>query len=371
MNKFPLLTKLWKKFNPLFWLLVILPTSCSVLYFTFWASDIYISETNFVVRTPQNQASLTGVGSLLQNVGFSRSQDDTYTVLAFLRSREALTQVSNILPVRQYYSDKGDFFRRFNPLGLKPEDEAFYQYFQDYLSVNVDSVSGIASLRVRAFEANEAEEISLNLLKQAEMLINRLNERARKDTIMFSEQAVKKAEQDVMDSAQSLSQYRIKNGIFDVTAESEILLSSISRLQDELINIQTQLQQIQALSPQNPQINTLKVREKSIKTEIEKQINLVLGGGHSIATQTAEYQRLVLTNTLAQQQLTTAITALQNAISEADRKQLYLEVITPPSKPDLALEPHRLYNILATFFFGLLLYGIVRLLVASIREHRN
>ena len=58
------------------WLTVIIPTALAVIYFGLIASDVYISESRFVVRSPQRQAQ-TGLGALLQGTGFSRSQDDT------------------------------------------------------------------------------------------------------------------------------------------------------------------------------------------------------------------------------------------------------------------------------------------------------
>lgn len=363
--------RIWKKFNPLFWITVLIPTFCSVFYFTFWASDVYISESSFVVRSSRSQASLSGFGALLQSVGFARSQDDTYTVQEFLRSRNVLERLQDVLPMRQFYEEQGDLFSRFNPLGFNDEQEAFYRYFQKRESVSLDSVSGIATLSIRAFNPEDGQKVNTELLRLGETLINRLNERARRDTIIFAEQSVKDAEQRVTDSASALSEYRIKNGIFDLQAQSEVQLTLISKLQDELINIQTQLDQVRAISPQNPQVRTLQAREKSIRAEIQQQIKMIFGGGDSIANQTAEYQRLVLDNTLAQQQLTTAITSLQNAKEEADRQQLYLEVINQPSKPDLALEPYRIYNIFATLIIGLILYGVLSLLLASVREHKN
>lgn len=371
VQKNPGYKKLWKKFNPLFWITVLIPTFCSVVYFTFWASDVYVSESSFVVRSSRSQASLSGFGALLQSVGFARSQDDTYTVQEFMRSRNVLTQLESVLPMRSFYEEQGDLFSRFNPLGINDEQEAFYRYFQKRESVSLDSISGIATLSIRAFNAEDAQKVNIELLRLGETLINRLNERARRDTIIFAEQSVKDAEQRVTDSASALSEYRIKNGIFDLQAQSEVQLSVISKLQDELISIQTQLDQVRAISPQNPQVKTLQAREKSIRSEIQQQIKTIFGGGDSIANQTAEYQRLVLDNTLAQQQLTTAITSLQNAKEEADRQQLYLEVINQPSKPDLALEPYRIYNIFATLIIGLMLYGVLSLLLASVREHKN
>ena len=64
-----------KGMNRLLLLTVVLPTLLSGIYFGLIASDIYISESRFVVRSPQRQAS-TGLGALFQGAGFSRSQDN-------------------------------------------------------------------------------------------------------------------------------------------------------------------------------------------------------------------------------------------------------------------------------------------------------
>lgn len=360
------------KAKPLLWLTVIIPTAISTFYFGLIASDVYISESSFVVRSPKNQASLSGMGALLQNSGFSRSQDDTYTVQEYMRSRTALDQLQQGIPVRTFFEDKGDIFSRFNGFGFNGSQEAFYKFFREKLNVDFDSVSGIATLRVRSFDAENGQQINQNLLQQGEALINRLNERARKDTVSFAEQAVKDAEENVNSTAYDLSQYRISNKIFDLPAQSGVQLSLISSLKSELIRVETQLAQLLSITPDNPQVKALQMRQKSLKKEIDEQSKQLSGNrSNSIATQTADYQRLVLANELAQQQLTAAITSLHNTKNEADRQQLYLEIISQPSKPDWAEEPYRLYNILATFFIGLILYGILSLLIASVREHKN
>lgn len=362
---------LLKKFNPLFWITVLIPTLFSIIYFGLFASNIYISEASFVVRSPNNQSSLSGVGALLQGTGFSRAQDDTYTVQEYMLSRNALEQLQQVLPMRDFYENKGDLLSRFNLFGFNDEQESFYQYFRTKVSVNFDSVSGIATLSIRAFDSHEAQSINIHLLKQGENLINRLNARARRDTIHFAELAVQEAEQRVNETALALSEYRIRNNIFDLPAQSDVQLTLISKLKDELINVQGQLAQLKAISPSNPQIKTLNTREQNLIKEINQQASSLSGNDNSIAIQSSEYQRLLLDNKLSQQQFTTAITALQNTKREADRQQLYLEIIDTPNNPDLALEPYRLYNIISTFIIGLILYGIFSLLIASIREHKN
>lgn len=360
------------KCNPLLWLTVILPTLFSTIYFGLFASDIYVSESSFVVRSPRNQASLSGVGALLQGAGFARSQDDTYSVQKYMRSRTALEQLQKELPVREFYTAKGDLLSRFNGFGFNDTEEAFFRYFEDRLSVDVDSVSGIATLRVRAFDAIEGQALNEKLLRQGEDLINRLNERGRQDTVAFAEQAVRDAEKNVNETADALSKYRIQNKIFDLPAQSGVQLSLISTLKSELIRVETQLAQLQSITPENPQVSALQTRQKSLKKEIDEQLKQLSGNvGHSVANQAADYQRLVLANELAQQQLTAAMASLHNSRGEADRQQLYLEVISQPSKPDWALEPNRLYNVLACFIIGLMLYGVFGLLIASVKEHKN
>lgn len=364
-----------KIFSPLLWLTVILPTLVAGSYFGLVASDQYVSESSFVVRSPSNSgAGTSGLGALFQGLGgMSRAQDDTYTIQEYIRSRTALDAlIADKIPVRSYYEAKGDIFSRFNGFGWDNSHEAFYQYYRNKIVVSFDAVSGIATLRVHSFNPKESNQINHALLKKGEALINQLNNRARKDTISFAENNVKQAEEQVKNIAEKLMQYRIENGIFDLKEQSNVQLNLVSKLQDELILIQTQLDQVRSITPDNPQIEGLLAREKSLRAEIKKQSDLIAGrSSQSIASRAAEYQRLMLENELAEKQMAVAMTSLESAKAEADRQQLYLEIVAHPNTPDMAQEPKRWYNTLATFVIGLMLYGVLSLLFASIREHTN
>lgn len=54
--------------------------------------DRYVSESSFVVRSAQNQASVSGLEVAPYIVQVCHSQDDTYTVREYMGSRSALTQ---------------------------------------------------------------------------------------------------------------------------------------------------------------------------------------------------------------------------------------------------------------------------------------
>ena len=365
----------WKwtrKIKPMFWLVVITPTLSSIVYFGLIASDIYVSESQFVVRSPKNTSSLSGIGAFLQNAGFARSSDDTYTVHAYMRSRDAMADLNKDNEVFDHYSDKKiDFISRYNPILQSKSTENLYHYFQKKMSIDLDNASSISTLKIKAFSAEEAQKINEEMLQMGELLINQLNARGRQDIIDYAQKELNDSEIRAAKAAQALNAYRISHNIFDLKEQAKIQEQLITKLQDELINIKMQLSQVQALTPNNPQIPALKARERAVQKEINVQMAKVLGGGESIANKAGDFERLSLENKVAEQQLASAMTSFDNAKTEAQKKQLYLERIVQPNKPDIAVEPQRFHNIIATFLLSLICYGILKLLLAGIREHQQ
>jgi capsular polysaccharide transport system permease protein len=110
---------------------------------------------------------------------------------------------------------------------------------------------------------------------------------------------------------------------------------------------------------------------ETLQHEVNLETSKVAGGDRSLSVKSAEYERLALERTLAEKQLAAALSSLEQARNEAQRKQLYLERIVQPSKPDVAVEPRRIRNVLATFLLGLVAWGILTMLIAGIREHQD
>ena len=69
--------------------------------------------------------------------------------------------------------------------------------------------------------------------------------------------------------------------------------------------------------------------------------------------------------------LASAMSGLEQTRDEAQRKQLYLERIVQPSKPDMAMEPRRLRMVFIVFFLGLVAWGILTMLITGIKEHQD
>jgi capsular polysaccharide transport system permease protein len=364
-------TRVFEKVDRLFLLTVAAPTLLATLYFGLFASDVYVSESQFVVRSPDKPA-MSGLGVLLKSTGFSNSGDEVFAAQDYVRSRDALRALNRKDAVERAYGDRGvSIFDRFNPLGLNGSFEDLFNYYQKRVGVQYDTTSSIATLTVRAFRPDDAYRMNRELLSLAEGVVNRLNERGRTDLVQFAEREVRDAQVEDRNAAVALARYRNGRGVVDPEEQAKAQLEMVSKLQDELIGARMQLLQLNQMAPENPQIPILKTRIAGLAHEIDVQMGRVAGDRKSLSASAVQYQRLELERQFAEKRLAAALTSFQEAQSEARRKQAYVERIVEPNIPDEAAEPRRLRGILATFVLGIVAWVILRMLLAGIREHHG
>lgn len=352
-------------------LTVVIPTATSATYYGVYASDVFISESHFIVRSAHKQAP-TGFSAFFQGTGLSRSTDDTYTLHDYMKSRDAMARLDAAKSLREVFgSTSVDRVARFDGFRLDASQESLFKFYQKMITVEFDTTTGISALKVHAFNAEDARRMNEQLLQMGEALVNELNERARKDTIDFAQREVALAEGKSREAAAALSAYRNENAVLDPEKQGAMQLQGLSKLQDELIATTVQITQVKTLSPDNPQLPALQKRLASIQGAIAGETSKVVGGRASLSEKAADYERVAMDRVFAEKQLATALASLEQARADAQRKQLYLERIAQPSLPDVGLEPRRVRSVFATLFVGLLAWGILGMLVAGVREHRD
>lgn len=350
---------------------IVVPTLAATLYYGLIASDVYVSESQFVVRSP-DKPTTSGLGVILKTAGFSNSGDEIYSAQSYVLSRDALRAINRNNDFRNAYSAPSiSSFDRFDPLGFAGSFEDLYRYYRKKVSIDHDTTSSISTLTVRAYSPAAAAKFNRELLELAEGTVNRLNERGRQDLIRFAQAEVDDATSKSRDAALNLARFRNVSGVVDPEKQASVQLQMISKLQDELIASRNELLQLSAFAPANPQIPVLRTKIAGLSREIDVELNKVAGSSRSLSAAAAQYQRLQLESQVADKQLAAAISSLEDARNEARRKQAYVERIEQPDIPDSPAEPRRFRGIIAAFVFGLIAYGIISMLLAGIREHHD
>jgi capsular polysaccharide transport system permease protein len=355
--------------HALFFAFVFLPTLAAILYFGFFASDVYISESKYVVKSP-DKPSMSGLGAILNGAGFSNANEELHGAQTFAISRDALRAINHNGEFEKAYSNPTiSIFDRFNPLGISNSFEELYKYFRTKVDVAVDNSTSISTLVVKAYTPQDAKRFNEELLELSEATVNKLNTRGRADLVRFAQVDVDLAKQQSRRAGLALSEFRNRARIVDPEKQAAVQLQMISKLQDDLIATKTQLLQLQQFAPDNPQMPVLRTKIANLTREIAAETSRMAGGSRSLASSASEYQRLQVESQVADKALASALASLEDARNEARRKQVYVERVVQPNLPDAPLEPRRIRSIIATFILGLVVWGVVSMLFAGVREH--
>jgi capsular polysaccharide transport system permease protein len=355
--------------NWLFLLTVVLPTAVAVLYYGFLASAVYVSESKFVVRSP-DQPAATGLGVILKSAGFANAGDEIYAAQSFAMSRDALRAINQNGAFRNAYTrPEISIVDRFNPLGLTGSFEDLYKYFQKKVGLQNDSSTSITTLTVRAYTAQDAYRFNQELLEMSEAMVNRLNDRGRQDLVHYAQAQVDATKARSQATALALAAYRNRSGILDPEKQAQVQMQMISKLQDGLITAKTELAQLRRYTPDNPRVPVVATQIGTIQEQMDRELGKVAGNRRSLAASAVEFQRLTLENDFADKQLAAAFASLEDARMQSQRKQAYVERIVQPNLPDDPTEPRRLRGIIATLVIGFVAFGILRMLLAGVKEH--
>jgi len=358
----------------LFFLLVVLPTFCAGVYYGLLASDRYVVQTEFIVRSVRG-SNTGGLSALFRTFGITRAEDESYAVIDFILSRDAAQAANTEHSLREIFSNPAaDFFSsypRWWSFWRQDNFETLYEYYLDRVEAWYQSKGGIITLKVSAFSAEDAKLLSTLLLHQSESLINRLNHRANLDAISFAQKEIDRAESMVVDAQQKITAFRNSELTLDPEADSSKVLELIGSLTSELADAQRQLNETLQGSPSNPTVQSLRGRIAALNKQIASEKSRVVGQDTSLASKIATFERLTLDRQFADRNLSTAFDTLQTARQNAWRQQLYIETIVNPGLPDEAIEPRRARSLSAVFVVGFTLFALIWLVVSASKEHAD
>ena len=91
---------------------------------------------------------------------------------------------------------------------------------------------------------------------------------------------------------------------------------------------------MQRVAPRNPSIPALRTRIDAVGREIAAQNGRAVGTPTGIASKLGDFEKLQVEEEFATQMLTAANASLENARTEVQKQQYYLERVVEPDKAD-------------------------------------
>jgi capsular polysaccharide transport system permease protein len=361
-----------RRLPPLFVWIVLAPGLIGSVYWLFLASPVYVSQAQFIVRAPTQTVQPTGLSAVLQGVGLSPAETDSFIVHDYIMSHDAVALLESRHHLREDLARPGtDLFSRFPGPFESSGLENLAQAYPRFVGVDYNSSTGISTLRVRAFRPQDAQELTGALLNGGEVVINRLNDRADQDAVTETQREIAEAEAELTTAEQQLTNFRNRERLIDPTRSSVVNLDLLGKLQADVATLRAERAGVASAAPESPQLPALDSRIHAYEQQADAEQAKMAGETDSLAPMIGEYERLSLERDFAGKTVAAAEAAAEEARLEARKKRLYLERIANPSLPDTPTEPHRVQSLITLIVSLLLIYAMISLIIAGFREHRQ
>jgi len=352
--------------------LIAVPWLVAAVYLNVFAADRYVSESIVAIRS-EGQAMPPGIDALSALFGSSAgSREDQHMLSAHILSMDMLRQLDERLDLRKAYSSpKLDFIFAMDE---DASQEEFLEYYRSRVEVIVSSDSGLLTIRTQGFTPEIARAVNQHVVEISERFINESSHRLAREQMGFAETELQKARGHLDEVRSRLTSFQRKHNVLDPTAQAMANSGLTAELQGALARQEAELKGLLAyLNDDAPQIQALEAQISGLRAQLdtERIRGLTSDGGTSLNVLVGDYQELLAELEFVQDAYRGALVALETARIESTRKLKSLVLVESPALPESAEYPRRGYTLLALLMGLTLVYGIGRLVVATIEDHQE
>lgn len=360
----------WKqslKLGSFLW--VVACFAIAVIYFGLIASDRYVSRAELVVKQADQIKMLPDALSML-GIGGS-NHEDVLLIQDYLKSPDLLNKLDKELGLKAHYqSHEIDYFSRL------PNDvsrEQFIEYYRNHLTLRLDDISGVLTVELQAFDPAYGQRVVSMMLKESEGFINKLGHQVALEQLAFVEKEVDRAYQRVQTEKAKVLDFQNTHHLISPESTSSARLGVVSQIEGQLAQQQAQLKQLQSyMKDTAPAVISVQARVDALTQQLEQEKARLTGTDKDAMNEvTARYIDVQTQASLAADLYKTGLISLEQARVEAYRKLKHLLVVSQPTLAQDAEYPRRLYNLATIGVLLCLLYGLIVMGLATLREHQD
>jgi capsular polysaccharide transport system permease protein len=251
-----------------------------------------------------------------------------------------------------------------------PED--LYAYYLKRVKVEYDEYAGVLVIQSEGFDPETAQAMTAAMVADGESFMNGMAQSLAERQVSFLQNEVDSLAERAIQARQAVIAYQNQEGLVSPQIAAETITATISRLQARKTEMQIQLATLSSyLVADHPSIVELRQQIEAVDEQIALENARLIGGGDQLNTQVEQFGRLQMEAEFATAVHQTALAALERGRVESTRTIKSMSVIQPPTMPHEAGSPARLYNALVQAIFAFLIAGVIQLLIAIIREHKD
>lgn len=350
---------------------VLLPTLLAGYYYTFVATPLYESKSEFIIQTADGTLSAGaggGLGGMLG--GAMEANTDSIAVQGYLQSREALQLLNADQNFKAIFGHPDiDPIQR---LAADATEEGAFRIFKRNINVAYDPTERVVKMTVRAPDPQTSVAFSEALIGYAEKQIDHLTSRKREDQMRDARLSFEDAEAKMLASQRRVVDLQKKYKVLSSEVEVSLISTQIGQLETQLSTDRLSLAQMQSNeTPNEARMDPIKRRIVAVEAEIatlRSRMTQDQGDGVSLAEVQSELLVAQADVQTRQLMLSTTLGQLETARIEANRQVRYLSLSVRPVAQDEAAYPKAFENTLVAMLVFAGIYLMVAMTAAILRE---
>lgn len=343
----------------------------SILYAMFIKSELYESRTSLIVKDLSSNSVTASFGMSLLGMGSSSQLKDSKIVEEYLKSLDVYMLLDKKFQLTKHYkSDAIDFIGRLSSHATMEDVLAFYN---SRLLINYDETSGILSIAFSHVNREKAKEILEFLVKEAENKVNELNRIKAKKQLAFIEQEFSNAKEKMEASSKRLEEYQDKNLLLDPTTTATATTEMIAKLQGTLLKKRLEYATMKSyLNEDSYELSTLQNEINEIQHSISREKKKLSGTSDNRLNKVLfQYEKLKLQLKFDTEVYKNVLLELETSKMNVNKQAKMLSVLSKPNLPDGYTYPDKPRVFINILIITLLLYGIISMLSAIIKDHKE
>lgn len=352
-------------------LMIVIPVAFVTAYMYIFAQDRYVSESVVVVKQigEASVSPISGLGVLLGKN--NTSVEDAQFLKEYIGSADLVAKLDQKFNFRRAF--QGDGNDPIFQIGKDATQEELIKYYQSRVTISLDETTSLLSVTTEGFEPKFAYAFNQEVLAESEKFINDISQKVATEQLVYAEGQLSDASKRLAMAKEKLIDYQNNNKTYDPSINAAAVNSLIASLKASLAELQTQERTLLSyLNPDTPQVIAVRSQISSLQSQIDQEQNkLTSNSGDKLNRQAVQFETLKSDVEFSVDLYKLSLTALETARLEAVRKMKSLVVISSAKPAQDSMYPRRGYVIFSTFLVCGLLYGLVRLMLSVIRDHRD
>lgn len=356
--------------NRKFIFIFLLPFLLSSYYVIFLQTELHESSSTVLIKDLKPSATPSDMLTALMPNSSSNMQDSKI-LEKFLYSSEMFEKIDKEFAIKEHYqSNKLDFLQRMYEFSSSKDYLALYE---KRLTIAYDEISSTLDIVFLHTDPQIAKNILSYIIAHAEKKLNIYDKENGNELLDFIKGQETQNKKILIGSIEKLLAYQNSHKMIDPSIDIKANSSILAQLDARLVKKEIEYANLkQYMNHNSVELKTLRGEMSSLKNKlVEVRAKLSGTGANELNENLFEFETLRSDVEFSKERYKQTLIQLDMAMIQATQNAKNLITITKPTLSDHYSSPDKIRNIITLLLVLLMIYGIVTMIYAIIKDHRD